>query len=56
MKAVIKLANKKFVLTNENGFTTNDEGKGQPQSKEDFIQFVNNLVNVAGAELVEKDY
>lgn len=56
MKAVIKLADKQFTLINENGVTTNDDGKGQAQSAEDFIKFIDDLVEVAGAELVEKDY
>lgn len=55
MKAVLKLANKKFVLTNENGITTNAEGKSQDQSPEDFTKFIDNLVGI-GYTLVEKDY
>lgn len=55
MKAVLKLANKRFILTNENGITTNAEGKSQEQSAEDFIKFVDNLVGI-GYTLVEKDY
>lgn len=55
MKAVLKLANKRFILTNENGITTNAEGKGQAQSAEDFIKFIDNLVGI-GYTLVEKDY
>lgn len=55
MKAVLKLANRKFVLTNENGITTNSNGKSLEQSSDDFMKFVGSLV-ATGFTLVEKDY